>query len=159
MKNTELTNATHELEAVWQILKHHAGRANAIKKRQLVALTGYNERAIRQAISDLITKHEKPIAQSSDRDGGYFLITNEHERQRAIADLRSRMRHLAARYRALDQTGFRETICSLFDEPASGGMTSNLFGDTSASTICQACFRLQEVEADPRARCIVHRAA
>jgi hypothetical protein len=58
---------------------------------------------LRQVIKRLVTEHERPIASCSD---GYFLITDQHELDEYVADLRQRKRGIQKRISAV-QNAFR----------------------------------------------------
>lgn len=60
--------------------------------KELVRLTGWNSRKVRGMIFRLIVVHKQPIGAVYQRPGnGYFRITNNDERQQALAPLTSQI--------------------------------------------------------------------
>ncbi|UXC67333.1 hypothetical protein N4599_09635 [Limosilactobacillus oris] len=66
--------------------------------RELVKLTGWTNRKIRATIYRLIVVHHQPIGAVYQRpDNGYFIITNDKERQQALAPLTSQIAMMSRR--------------------------------------------------------------
>lgn len=66
--------------------------------RELVKLTGWTNRKIRATIYRLIVIHHQPIGAVYQRPGnGYFIITNDKERQQALAPLTSQIAMMSRR--------------------------------------------------------------
>ncbi|WP_283576464.1 hypothetical protein [Limosilactobacillus oris] len=66
--------------------------------RELVKLTGWTNRKIRATIYRLIVIHHQPIGAVYQRPGnGYFIITNDTERQAALAPLTSQIAMMSRR--------------------------------------------------------------
>lgn len=66
--------------------------------RELVNLTGWTNRKIRATIYRLIVIHHQPIGAVYQRPGnGYFIITNDTERQAALAPLTSQIAMMSKR--------------------------------------------------------------
>lgn len=64
------------------------GRENAITRKQLVKLTGYNDRAVRNIIADL--RAEGVPVVSNTKTGGYYLPTTLEEANEYYNSMRSR---------------------------------------------------------------------
>lgn len=66
--------------------------------RELVKLTGWNGRKVRATIYRLIVVHHQPIGATYQQPGnGYFIITNDQERQQALAPLTSQIAMMSKR--------------------------------------------------------------
>lgn len=66
--------------------------------RELVKLTGWNSRKVRAIIYRLIVVHHQPIGAAYQHPfNGYFIITNEQERQQALAPLTSQIAMMSKR--------------------------------------------------------------
>lgn len=66
--------------------------------RELVKLTGWNGRKVRATICRLIVVHHQPIGATYQQPGnGYFIITNDQERQQALAPLTSQIAMMSKR--------------------------------------------------------------
>ncbi|WP_301876471.1 hypothetical protein [Limosilactobacillus oris] len=66
--------------------------------RELVKLTGWTNRKIRATIYRLIVVHHQPIGAVYQQPGnGYFIITNDTERQAALAPLTSQIAMMSRR--------------------------------------------------------------
>lgn len=66
--------------------------------RELVKLTGWNGRKVRATIYRLIVVHHQPIGATYQQPGnGYFIITNDTERQAALAPLTSQIAMMSRR--------------------------------------------------------------
>jgi hypothetical protein len=77
---------------VLAILEHHHGRANAIKGMEIAELVGLcDDRAVQQAIEELIIKDEQPIAASCRKPMGYFMPETYEEARDYDRQLRSRL--------------------------------------------------------------------
>ncbi len=60
--------------------------------KELVQLTGWNQRKVREMITRLIITHHQPIGACYHRPGnGYYIITNNEERSAALAPLTSQI--------------------------------------------------------------------
>lgn len=66
--------------------------------RELVKLTGWTNRKVRATIYRLIVVHHQPIGATYQQPGnGYFIITNDQERQQALAPLTSQIAMMSKR--------------------------------------------------------------
>lgn len=66
--------------------------------KELVKLTGWNSRKVRGIINRLIIVHHQPIgARYEHPNNGYFIITNDKERQQALAPLTSQITMMSRR--------------------------------------------------------------
>lgn len=66
--------------------------------RELTKLTGWSSRRVRATIYRLITIHHKAIGAIYQQPGnGYFIITNDQERQQALAPLTSQIAMMTKR--------------------------------------------------------------
>lgn len=59
--------------------------------KELIKLTGWNSRKVRGMIYRLIVIHKQPIGAVYQQPNGYFKITNNDERQQALAPLTSQI--------------------------------------------------------------------
>ena len=60
--------------------------------RELASLTGLSARKVYEIISRLIVVYKKPIGAVRQHPGnGYFIITNDRERQQALGPLKSQI--------------------------------------------------------------------
>lgn len=94
---------------IWEEVVNHIphGSENRISKEALTALTGYNDRTIRQAVEDARRKGIKIVTSSgkkgyyiADNDDDWLLFLEEH-RRRALAELslyNEGIKHLDNRY-------------------------------------------------------------
>ncbi|XYG85318.1 hypothetical protein ACSKKH_03960 [Limosilactobacillus reuteri] len=65
--------------------------------KELVKLTGWNSRKVRGIINRLIIVHHQPIGAQYNRPNGYYIITNDKERQQALAPLTSQITMMSRR--------------------------------------------------------------
>ena len=73
--------------------------------RELVKLTGWNGRKVRAIIYRLIVVHHQPIGATNQKpSNGYFIITNDRERQQALAPLTSQIQMMTKRAQVISST-------------------------------------------------------
>ena len=60
-------------------------------------LSGLKEREVGEAIYRLIVLHHVPIGAQYNRPNGYYIITNDKERQQALAPLTSQIAMMSKR--------------------------------------------------------------
>ena len=73
--------------------------------KELVKLTGWTNRKIRAIIYRLIVVHHQPIGATNQKPGnGYFIITNDQERQQALAPLTSQIQMMTKRAQVISST-------------------------------------------------------
>lgn len=66
--------------------------------KELVKLTGWSNRRVRVIINRLIVIHHQPIgAKYEHPNNGYYIITNNKERQQALAPLTSQITMMSKR--------------------------------------------------------------
>ena len=66
--------------------------------KELVKLTGWSNRRVRGIINRLIVIHHQPIgAKYEHPNNGYYIITNNKERQQALAPLTSQITMMSKR--------------------------------------------------------------
>lgn len=66
--------------------------------KELIKLTGWNSRKVRGTINRLIVIHHQPIGAVYDHpNNGYFIITNDEERNIALAPLTSQIHKMTKR--------------------------------------------------------------
>ena len=66
--------------------------------KELIKLTGWSSRRVRGTINRLIVLHHQPIgARYEHPNNGYFIITNDKERQQALAPLTSQITMMSRR--------------------------------------------------------------
>ena len=76
------------------------GESTSFKElvKELVKLTGWNNRRVRVIINRLIVIHHQPIgAKYEHPNNGYYIITNNKERQQALAPLTSQITMMSKR--------------------------------------------------------------
>lgn len=83
--------------AVWEVLRHHRGKEDAIKRADIVAATRIIARTVRQAIKNLIEHHHYPIGSLQIPPYGYFVIETEEEADEIAASLYGRAMSLLVR--------------------------------------------------------------
>lgn len=79
-----------------------AGSENAVRRLELVALTGLDERTVRAMIA---RERKQGIPILSDNQNGYFMPGNEAERSRCVASLRHRAGEISAAADAIERSG------------------------------------------------------
>lgn len=65
--------------------------------KELVKLSGLKDREVRGIIYRLIVLHHVPIGAQYNRPNGYYIITNDKERQQALAPLASQITMMSKR--------------------------------------------------------------
>ena len=65
--------------------------------KELVKLSGLKDREVRGIIYRLIVLHHVPIGAQYNRPNGYYIITNDKERQQALAPLTSQITMMSKR--------------------------------------------------------------
>ena len=65
--------------------------------KELVKLSGLKDREVRGIIYRLIVLHHVPIGAQYNRPNGYYIITNNKERQQALAPLTSQITMMSKR--------------------------------------------------------------
>lgn len=89
-----------EEKKILQLLPKGIERPQPLK--ELVKLTGWSNRRVRGIINRLIVIHHQPIgARYEHPNNGYFIITNDKERQQALAPLTSQIAMMSKRAEAL----------------------------------------------------------
>lgn len=77
-------------QRIFDLLPKGIDRPRPLK--ELVKLTGWNSRKVRGTINRLIVIHHQPIGAVYDHpNNGYFIITNDKERNIALAPLTSQI--------------------------------------------------------------------
>lgn len=69
--------------------------------KELVKLSGLKDREVRGIIYRLIVLHHVPIGAQYNRPNGYYIITNDKERQQALAPLTSQITMMSKRAQAI----------------------------------------------------------
>lgn len=77
------------------------GSTNPRPQKELVRLTGFNARKSRLIINELIVKHGIPIGAQYTKPNGYYIVTNEDERGKAIVPLVSQYGELFKRAQSI----------------------------------------------------------
>lgn len=77
------------------------GSTNPRPQKELVRLTGFNARKLRLIINELIVKHGIPIGAQYTKPNGYYIVTNEDERGKAIVPLVSQYGELFKRAQSI----------------------------------------------------------
>jgi len=85
---------------VARILLNRRGKARAISRRELVAITGIPDRRLRSTIASLVIDHHLPIGSAAA--GGYFWMTSLEEIKAEARNIESYLIDIAARKRALE---------------------------------------------------------
>ena len=69
--------------------------------KDLVKLSGLKDREVRGIIYRLIVLHHVPIGAQYNHPNGYYIITNDKERQQALAPLTSQIAMMSKRAQAI----------------------------------------------------------
>lgn len=78
------------------------GSANPMTVSKLSKMTGYSGTAIRNAVHTLRVTYKKRIGTSNlVGNSGYFMITNDEERDATVANMMSRIKKMSAVVKAL----------------------------------------------------------
>lgn len=89
-----------EEKKILQLLPKGIERPRPLK--ELVKLTGWSNRRVRGIINRLIVIHHQPIgAKYEHPNNGYYIITNNDERQQALAPLTSQIAMMSKRAQAI----------------------------------------------------------
>jgi hypothetical protein len=115
-------NVDADEERVLRTLVREAyGQANAIPMVDLALDAHLSTRDLQDVIHRLVERHGIAICSSSRRGAnGYWLPATPEEVAAGMADLTGRIRHLAARARALDAAAAREFTRQLALEMGAG---------------------------------------
>ncbi|OGQ23545.1 MAG: hypothetical protein A3I05_08780 [Deltaproteobacteria bacterium RIFCSPLOWO2_02_FULL_44_10] len=70
---------TEHEEKVWQFLKLHVGKQNAISYKHIAEATDLGERLVREIIRTLKLQHHKLIGLSLVQPSGYFVLSDLEE--------------------------------------------------------------------------------
>lgn len=90
-------------QQIMELLPKGMDRPRPLK--ELVKLTGWSSRKVRATIYRLITIHHKAIGTIYQRPGnGYFIITNDTERNIALAPLTSQIMEMTKRAQIISNT-------------------------------------------------------
>lgn len=79
--------ANSNLERVYNLLPH--GMDHPITAKELEKITGISMRDVYSIINTLIMKYDIPVAGVRSGRQGYFIVTNENERQLVLKPLMS----------------------------------------------------------------------
>lgn len=79
-----------------------AGMERPRPLKELINLTGWDSRKVRNVINRLIVEYEQPIGATYDvPHNGYFIIEDDTERARALAPLLSQVGEMSKRINAI----------------------------------------------------------
>ncbi|MFC1621596.1 hypothetical protein ACFL2G_04770 [Candidatus Omnitrophota bacterium] len=92
-----MTKLTHLEEIILNILQDHKGRHSPVTARDLEKMTLSSSRKIRKTISDLVIKHNIPIASSVHHPYGFYLVTEKEEALQCLKQYWSRVREVTKR--------------------------------------------------------------
>lgn len=84
-----------EEQAIYDLLPKGIDRPRPLK--ELVKLSGLKSREVRGIIYRLIVLHHVPIGARYKHPNGYYIITNNEERQQALAPLTSQIAMMSKR--------------------------------------------------------------
>lgn len=91
-----------EEQRILELLPKGIDRPRTLK--ELMKITGWSSRKIRLTINRLIVLHHQPIgARYELPNNGYFIITNDEERNIALAPLTSQIREISKRAKAIKE--------------------------------------------------------
>jgi hypothetical protein len=83
-------------QRIMELLPKGIDRPRPLK--ELINLTGWPSRKVRATVYRLIVVHHQPIGAVYQQPGnGYFIITNDQERQQALAPLTSQIAMMSRR--------------------------------------------------------------
>ena len=88
-----------EEKKILQLLPKGIAQPKPLK--ELVKFSGLKDREVRGIIYRLIVLHHVPIGAQYNRPNGYYIITNDKERQQALAPLTSQITMMSKRAQAI----------------------------------------------------------
>ena len=86
------------------------GNERTVSLADLVKLTNINSRKLRALIFHLVTVQHVPIAGVHGQQSGYFIVTNEEERNQALQPLVSQVSELQKRIQAITDTKLKKPL-------------------------------------------------
>ncbi len=104
----DLIGLSSEEASVWNIIKNHKGKENAVKVDTVALYTGLKDKEVREIVSGLVRQHSKLIASSTANPPGFYVITDEQELKAHIRSLRHRGIMCLVRAAALSNTSIEE---------------------------------------------------
>jgi biotin operon repressor len=104
-----MTELTFEEERIWEVIRLHRGKDNAVTGKQIAEWTGLEYDFIRSVISHLVNDHGYLIASNSR---GYFIPETAEEIFEATRSLRRRGISILVRAARLQRTSLEE----IFDQ-------------------------------------------
>lgn len=105
---------TDRERAVWDVLKRHAGRANAVGRAELVERSGVPDRKLRDVIHALVVDHRKRIVSDYSGRGGYFVPADEREVEEHVRILKAHALSILHRMAVLKRTSVADVQRELF---------------------------------------------
>lgn len=90
-------------QRVLDALAGRRGRARALSAPSLAAMTGLDERYVRDVVKRLVEVHRVPIGSTTSRPPGYYIIAGDEERRQVRASLIRRAVSILQRARAYDR--------------------------------------------------------
>ncbi len=104
-------------ETIYRALMAHQGKKNAIRKRDLVEITGLPERQLREIIASLILIFHVPIGSSySAKHGGYYIIRTYEEAQEVYEILKAHAISILRHAAVVKRVSFHELVNLLLQE-------------------------------------------
>ena len=105
---------TSEQRSVWNVLKHHSGKASAIRIRDLVRQCALPERKVRDIVTSLILVFHIRIGSTySGRQPGYFVIESAEEAEATYEVLRGHALSILRRAAVIRRLSFPELLGQL----------------------------------------------
>lgn len=86
------------------------GNERTVSLADLARLTNTDSRKLRALIFHLVTVHHVPIAGVHGTQSGYFIVTNEQERNQALQPLVSQVSELQKRIQAITDTELKKPV-------------------------------------------------
>jgi len=87
---------------IYDLIASHRGHANPIAVDLLHRITGMTERAIKDAVAELIVTHSILIGATRHKPFGYFIIESDDDRAAATAPLKGQVIQMLRRLRVIN---------------------------------------------------------
>ncbi len=95
---------SNEEKTVYNIIKMHEGRENAIKSKDVSRGSGLAEVKVRKIVSELVRFHRKRIGSITSNPPGFYIIVDDEDLKKQVVALRHRGLTILNRAAALDHT-------------------------------------------------------
>ena len=100
---------------VWNALRYHKGKENAITQHRLAEHTGISPRHVREIIKYLVENHKLEIASSYDSGGGYYIPVSQKEVDETCDKLYGHALSILKRYSVFKKVDIDKLQTEIFD--------------------------------------------